>query len=82
MKFVLGVLVGHPLVPAQFRERFQDLILVNAMNLKKTFQRRTAFFEQAQQQMFGADIIVLEFPGLLFGGIETFLQRGTQKDIG
>ena len=74
LKFALGIFVGHALVAAQLGQRLEHRVALEAMLGENLFQRRTAAVQQAQQQMFGADVIVLELGRLGLRGIERLFQ--------
>lgn len=74
LKFSLRLLVGHALVTAQFRKRLEHRIALEAVRGKNFLERRTGLVEQTEQQMFGADIIILELVRLGLRGVERLLQ--------
>ena len=74
LKFSFGIFVRHTLVAAQIGERLEHDVALETGGGKHFLQRHTAIGEQAEQQMFGADVIVLEFVRLGLRGIERFAQ--------
>ena len=74
LKFGFGIFVGHALVAAQFGERLEHRVALEAVRVENLLQRRAAFVQQAEQQMFGADVIVLELGGLGLRGVERLSQ--------
>ena len=45
-------------------------------------QRRFGLFEQAEKEVFGADVIVVELSGLAGGGIECLFQGRAEEQVG
>ncbi len=76
LEFVFGIFVGHALVAAQFGERLEHGVALQAVFGKNLFERRPGAVQQAEQQMFGADVIVLEFGGFGLRGVERLAQVG------
>ena len=82
LKFVLGIGIGHALVAAQFGQGLAGRCRGSGRGLGKFFSGPAALFQQAEQQMFGADVFVVQLGGLGFGGVEGFLQGRAGKQIG
>ena len=76
LKFGFGIFVRHALVAAQLGERFQNRVAFQTVLGENLFQRRAAAVQQTEQQMFGADVFVLEFGGLGLRGVERLAQIG------
>src|SRR5262249_28684273 len=56
-------------------------IALESVLLENLFERRIAFIKQAKQQMFGADVIILEFGRLSLRSIERFLHARAEIDV-
>ncbi len=81
LELVFGIGVSHPLVPAQIGERPQDDVALEAVRLEYLLQRRPGLVEQAEQQVLGADVVVLELAGLGLGRIERLFQVRAQEHV-
>ena len=64
LKLAFRIGIGHPLIATQIGQRPQNDVAFQTVSLKNGLERPAALAEQAEQQMFGADIIVLELAGL------------------
>ncbi len=72
--FVFGILVGHALAAANFLQRGEDRVVIDAAD-GKDFLRLALHLGQGQQQMLGGNVFILEPVGFLLGLIEDIVQR-------
>ena len=79
LKFSCRSLISHALVAAQVCQRFEHRIALQAVRLKNFLERRIALIHQAEQQVFGADVIILELRRLGLRGIENFFETRAQE---
>ena len=79
MIFVLRVLIGDALVAADVNECLEDFVLRDT-SIPKDFAGFTLFrFRTSDEEMFGADVFVLERPRLLHRIVQNGLERS--RDI-
>ena len=73
-----GILIGDALVAAQLRQGAQHRVALQTLSLEQLLERGPAFIDEAEQQMFGAGVIVLELARGSLGGIQHFLEMSTR----
>ena len=82
LEFVLGILISDALVAAQFDERLEDGVGLEAVGLESFLERRPALREEAEEEMLGAGVFVLELGGLGLRGIKSLLERLAHERVG
>jgi len=82
LKLLLGVGVGDPLVPAKLFERAQQTLRGDAETGEDPGDLATVEAGGGQQQVFGADILVLEIRGHLEGAVEQLAQLSRELGLG
>ena len=81
LKLVFRIGVGDALVATQLGQGAQDRVAPEAMSLKELLERGAAFIQQPEQQMLGADVLVLELAGLGLGGVEHLFEAGAEEQV-
>ena len=80
--FGFGILIGDALRSSHLREYFENPILRDSVLLENA-RRRAAptLADDAEQQMFGADELVLQPLGFAFGGVGDFSQAWRERRL-